>query len=268
MADIQAKSVKCAGGMPAYVAVPSTSGKVPIVIVLHERYGFIPQHFTGLAERFARKGFVCIAPDCFYKHPDQEALHRGDAHYEMTDPESVTYMNNAIDALRDVPQADATRIVVMGVCQTGRHPLVLAAERPVAAALVWYGAAQPREFKVSERYPKPLEDIIAKVDCPVLGHFGEADHIISIDDVIRVRDCLERHKKSFTVRVYRDAPHGWLNDAMPGRYRPGIAERALADQFAFLDKVLAPDHDKSRIFQQYDADISTAYDFGKNKRQA
>src|SRR5262252_4436846 len=74
----------------------------------------------------------------------------------------------------------STSIAVKGVCQTGRHPLVLAAERPIAAALVWYGAASQREWQTSARYPRPLDEIIAAVECPVLGIFGEADHVISL----------------------------------------------------------------------------------------
>src|SRR5262249_40604093 len=102
------------------------------------------------------------------------------------------------------------RIVVKGVCQTGRHPLVLAAQRPIAAALVWYGAASQREWQASARYPKPLDEIIAAVECPVLGIFGEADHVISLADVGRLRDCFDRHDKSHPTKASADAPHGWL----------------------------------------------------------
>ena len=46
--------------------------------------------------------------------------------------------------------------------------------------------------------PTPIEELIAQVACPVLGIFGEADHIISIDDVLRFRNCLEKAKKTVT----------------------------------------------------------------------
>ena len=39
--------------------------------------------------------------------------------------------------------------------------------------------------------------------------FGEADHIISLDDVRRFRDALETHRKSYDIHVYKGAPHGW-----------------------------------------------------------
>jgi len=256
--------IECAGGMPAFVAAPA-SGKAPVIVLLHERYGLV-KHTKDLALRFAREGFLCIAPDCFHKHPDQAALHHGDVGYEMTDPESVHCIAAAIDALKDHSQADLARVAVMGVCQTGRHPLLFAADRPIAAALVWYGAAQPREWEVSRKYPRALDDVIAEADCPVFAAFGEADHLISVADVRRFRDSLERRGKSFWVRLYPDAPHGWLNDTMPGRYRHAQAETALTDQLAFLRLVLAPGYSPSRHFQHYEADISHGYDFSQNVR--
>src|SRR5262249_8644692 len=203
MSDIRSSTTTCGNGMPAFVAVPDTDAKVPTVIVMHERYGFV-RHTRDLAERMARDGYVGIAPDLYYKHPDQDALHRGDAGYDMTDPEAVTGLNAAIDALAAIPQADATRVAVMGNCPTGRQRLVLAAARPIAAALVWYGAAQPREWEVTKKYPRALDEVIAAVGCPVLGMFGETDHLISVDDVRRFRDCLERRGKSFRIHLYRD----------------------------------------------------------------
>ena len=103
-------------------------------------------------------------------------------------------------------------------------------------------------------------------NCPVLGMFGETDHLISIDDIRRFRDCLERHGKSYSIHIYRDAPHGWLNDTMPGRYRRAQAEAAWAHQRAFLQTVLAPGHDHSTRIQRYAADIAADYDFSRNVR--
>jgi carboxymethylenebutenolidase len=265
VSDIATSTVRCRGGLPAFLAVPAAASKTPAVVLMHERYGLV-QHTKDLATRFARDGFVCIAPDFFHKHPDQTALHRGDAGYDMTDPEALSYLEAAMGALATLAQVDCSRIAVAGVCQTGRHPLVLAAHRPIAAALIWYGAASQREWQVNARYPTPLEEIIARVECPVLGIFGEADHVISLADVRRLRDCLDRHDKSYTIKVYAGAPHGWLNDTMPGRYRRPQAEAGWALQRAFLERVLDPGYDRSRRVQIYECEHSADYDFGKNVR--
>jgi carboxymethylenebutenolidase len=265
MTGIRTRTLDCNGAMPAFVAVPDGAAKAPSVVVVHERYGLV-RHTRELAERFARDGYVAIAPDLYFKHPDQDALHRGDANCDVSDPDAVIALGAAIDALQAIPQADTARLAIMGICQTGRLPLVVAASRPIAAALVWYGAAQPREWAVNAKYPRPLDEIVAAVDCPVLGMFGETDHLISIEDIRRFRDCLERHGKSYNIHVYRDAPHGWLNDTMPGRYRRAQAEAAWAHQLAFLEQVLTPGYDRSTRMQHYAADLAVDYDFSRNVR--
>src|SRR5439155_2192639 len=136
-----------------------------------------------------------VAPNFFFKHPDQRVLNAGDSRYDITDPESVELIKAAIAALKRHKAADLSRIVVAGYCQTGRHPLVFAAEVPISAAVVWYGAAAKHEWEVNKLQPKSLETLIAGLPCPVFAAFGEADHIISLDDGRRFRNCLEHHRK-------------------------------------------------------------------------
>lgn len=268
MPDITTKTIRCSGGLPAFLAAPAVDqGKLPAIVLMHERYGLV-KHTCDLAARFARDGFICLAPDFFYKHPDQAALHRGDVGYTLKDREAIDYLDCAVAELTALPQVAADKIAVKGVCQTGRHPLVLAAEgkSKIGAALVWYGAANGREWDASERYIKPLDDMLARIECPVLGVFGEADHLISLADVRRLRNALDRHDKSYTIKVFAGAPHGWLNDTMPGRYRREAAEAAWALQLAFLRRVFDPGFDKTRRVQVYECEHAADYDFSKNVR--
>ena len=118
--------------------------------------------------------------------------------------------------------------------------MLLAAKRnDIAGAVVLYGAIGGREWQGNDLRPTPIEDLVAQVNCPVLGIFGEADHIISVDDVARFRNCFEKSKKSCHIRIYRDAPHGWLNDTMPGRYRKEAANDAWKLMMGFLKKCFA-----------------------------
>ena len=110
-----------------------------------------------------------------------------------------------------------------------------------------------------------MEDLIARMRAPVLGLFGEKDHVISIDDVRRLRDALERHDRSYQITVYAGAPHGWLNDTMPGRYRPQIASRTWAEVVAFLARTLADGADAS-VRWEFRAEKHADYDFAKNVR--
>jgi carboxymethylenebutenolidase len=233
-------------GMPVYVARPET-GRAPVFILMHERYGLV-RHTRDLAERCARDGYFVLAPNFFFRHPDPARLNAGDSRYDLTDPESVELIGEAVALARGHANADGSRIAVAGYCQTGRHPLVYAAQAPVQAVVVWYGAASRREWDVTDTQPQPLQDLIAKAPCPVFGAFGAEDHIISIDD----------------IHVYAGAPHGWLNDTMPGRYRKPQADAAWAAQQAFLKSVFA--EAPSLVRWNFSCDFAPDYDFSKNKR--
>ena len=267
MADgVATEEILCPGGMPAFLAMPrQAQGRLPVVVLMHERYGLV-QHTRDLAVRCARDGFLTIAPDFFFKHPDKAALNKGDSRYDLGDVESSAYLRQVLAMLADHPNADVQRAAVAGYCQTGRHPLVFAAEENIAAAVVWYGAASKREWEVNQHQPRAFDKVIADVRCPVFGAFGALDHIISIDDVRRFRDAFEDAGKSYEVHVYGQAPHGWLNDTMPGRYRKAEADAGWAHQQAFLRRVLAPGYRETSTTWTFVAERPLGYDFAKNKR--
>src|ERR1700735_4293394 len=52
--------------MNAYVAQPAEEGKFPGMLVLQEAFG-VNAHIRDIAERFARKGYVAIAPEMFHR---------------------------------------------------------------------------------------------------------------------------------------------------------------------------------------------------------
>jgi carboxymethylenebutenolidase len=263
--DVATDSIICGNAMPAFLAHPATGGSYPTIILMHERYGLV-QHTRDQAVRCARDGYAVLAPNFFFAHPDQDRLNAGAARYDMTDPESVTLIKAAIDTLKTFRVADLNRLAIAGYCQTGRHPLVFAAEFPIGAAVVWYGAAGRREWQVSAAQPKPLDDLIAAIHCPVFGAFGEADHLISLDDVRRFRAALEAHRKSYDIHVFKGAPHGWLNDTMPGRYRKTEAEAGWAAQQRFLAAVFGGGYGGDTVRWQFACDSGADYDFSKNVR--
>ncbi len=255
------------GELPIFLAKPKTIGHAqPTIILVHERYGFV-KHTENLARYLAKEGYVCAAPDCFFRAPNKKLLNDGRARYEIGDSEAFEYLSIALDFLKDSDYVDNSRIAVKGVCQTGRFPLVLAARREIAAALLWYGSAQDKQWEQNKLFPKPLDQLIREIDCPVLGMFGEADHIISIDNVCRLRYSLEKHKKSYQIHVYKNAPHGWLNDTMPGRYQKTTAEIALLDQKRFLNWVFSSERNHNDISWRFACDSSKHYDFSSNQRK-
>ncbi len=266
MIEIAAEQFKCADGLPVYLAQPRQSGRYPVVVLMHERYGLV-RHTQDLARRCAEDGFVVAAPNFFFRHPDQPTLTAGNSRYDMSDPESVASLNSVLSSLQDNPAADMSKVAVAGFCQTGRHPLVFAAERPIQAAVVWYGAASAREWEVTGIQPEPLDKIIADLGCPVFGAFGSDDHLISVSDVCRFRNALEQHQRSYEIHLYAGAPHGWLNDTMPGRYRKPQADAAWSAQQRFLKEAFGCEWPAQQVRWRFESEFGRDYDFSKNRRQ-
>jgi carboxymethylenebutenolidase len=250
--------------------LPATDAPAATVVILHERYGLV-QHTLDLAAKLARDGYVAFAPDLFSRWPgDRAALTRGDVRVTLADPEVTSVIDGSIDFLRTQANVKPEAIVVMGVCQSGRYPVVMASQRAdLAACVVFYGAAQVSDFAVTDEQPRSMGDLLCEMQAPALFVFGEGDHVISLDDILRVRGRLEAGRRSYRMRVFPDVPHGWLNDTMPGRYRPEAAEAAWSVLLEFLEDTLAGRWPgESRVRWEFQSDVAPTYDFSKNRRLA
>jgi carboxymethylenebutenolidase len=257
-----AEHVQLEDGTHAQLFEPGGRPETPAVVILHERYGLV-QHTLDLAGKLANGGYVALAPDLFsHWSGDREALRRGDVRVTLSDPQVAGTIERCLSFL------EPRKVALMGVCQSGRYPIVAAARRPdVAACVVFYGAASDKDWEVNQDQPRPMPDLFADMRAPSLWVFGEADHTISLGDVRRVRDSLEAARRGYRMRVFADMPHGWLNDTMPGRYRPAEAEQAWSLLLEFLAEVFEgrwPRH----VVWEFRSDSSPDYDFSRNVRLA
>ena len=243
-------------GTRAFLAAPErTSPSHGAVVLGHERYGLV-QHTLDLAGKFAAFGYVAIAPDmASHWDGDKAALNRGEARMTLTGDEVRSYMSNSMDYLSGLPEVDARHIAAMGVCASGGYPHILnAARSDVAANIVFYGGTEV------------TDETIGTLTAPTLGVFGEADHTIPISAVHGFRDALERHGKSYEIRLFAGMPHGWLNDTMPGRYRRRESDEAWTLLIRFLERVFSGGYPGGRIIQGFESEYSTDYDYTKNVR--
>jgi carboxymethylenebutenolidase len=172
-----------------------------------------------------------------------------------------------VNHLRTVPEADLSKIAMSGVCQTGRQPILAAAKRnDIRAAVVLYGAVYDADWKSHPIRPEPIDKLMQEIKCPLTAVFGELDNLIHRDNIVRMFTVLAAAKKSFDVRIYADAPHGFLNDTMPGRFRPAQTEAAWQQITSFLKSVFAGEWKKERAIWRFQADSSVNYDFATMKR--
>lgn len=263
------KEVKIDDRRSAYLGSPQGGGKQPAVIHLHERYGIV-KHTTDLAQKFLDAGYVVLVPDLFSRFTgDRDALARGDFQIELSDEEVLQDLDSWISYLQSLPTVDSSRLAMVGVCQTGRQPLLVSAERKnLSGVVVLYGAIYKLDWQPHPLRPEPIDRLLERVSCPVQCIFAELDNLVSLESILRMRNVLETAKKSFDIRIYPDAPHGFLNDTMPGRYRPEEAKAAWRQITSFLNAVFDGSWNRERVVWRFEGDTSPNYDFTKHKRWA
>jgi carboxymethylenebutenolidase len=239
------------------------------VIHLHERYGIV-QHTSDLAQRLLDAGYVVLVPDLFSRFDgDRRALARGEFQVELSDEQALEDLDASMQYLGSLPEVDSSRIAMIGVCQTGRQPLLASAEhKNLAGVVVLYGAIYRLDWEPHPLRPEPIGKLLERVSCPVQWIFAELDNLVSLESILRMRNVMENAKKSFDIRVYPDAPHGFMNDTMPGRYRPDQAKAAWEQIITFLGNVTGTGWDRERVSWRFVADTSPNYDFSKHKRWA
>lgn len=261
--------IKQANGLQGVLFMPAggAGAGTAAVVILHERYGLV-QHTLDLAQKLADDGYVAFAPNLFSNWDgDQAALKAGTQRVVMPDGECHRIIDLAVDLLRRDERTQSRHVFLMGVCQSGRYPLVAASQRrDITACIVFYGATQNRDWSASELQPVAMPDLIATLTVPSLFVFGEADHTISLQQVRQMRDALEAHGQSYRMQVLAGAPHGFMNTTMPGRYRAGDTQVAWGLLLTFMQEVLDGQWPAGRVRWEFRSESSKDYDFSQNRR--
>src|SRR6266853_2573449 len=264
----ESQRLRFGGDYEGVLYLPREAAPAGAVVILHERYGLV-QHTLDLAERLARDGYVALAPNLFSRwRGDEAALRAARARVVLPDPEVAAVIDAAVDFLKGHPRVAPGRIALMGVCQSGRYPIVVGSRRrDLAACVVFYGGSQQRDWQVTELQPTPMPDMMRSLSAPALFVFGERDHTISLADIRRTRDALEDGRCSYRMKVFPGMQIGWLNDTMPGRYRAKEAEEAWGMLLAFLGDVFGSRWPgQGQVRWEFESASSADYDFSKNVR--
>jgi carboxymethylenebutenolidase len=119
----------------------------------------------------------------------------------------------------------SNRIGSVGYCWGGLSLRLACENRELAAAVVFYG-----------RNPSPI-DHVKSITCPILGNYAGEDRGITEADVNLLRETLEKYGKTYDIKIYPGAPHGFFNDTRES-YRPEAAKDAWQRVLAFHGKYL------------------------------
>src|ERR1043166_6159341 len=152
----------------AFLGIPEGAGRRPAIIHLHERYGIV-QHTMDLGEKFVAAGYVTIVPDLFSRFTgDRDELARGETRSDLSDDEVLDDIDAVVAYLRTLPNVDSARMAMSGVCQTGRQPFLVSADRDyLSAAVFLYGAVYNDDWQSHALRPEPIQTLFERISCPV-----------------------------------------------------------------------------------------------------
>lgn len=221
--------------LPAYVARPSGAGRKGAIIVVNEVFG-IHDYIKDVCRRFAREGFVAIAPDYFDRAGDPAPMTDFNAIREIVGAATYTQVmgdtSGAIDWLRGQSFVNGEKLGITGFCWGGTVVWMAAAHLThIKAGVAWYGrlvAPDAGGFGAEPGRPWPY-DVGAQIAAPVLGLYAEQDQGISLQSVENMRAALSAadNPTGSEIIVYPGVHHGFHAD-----YRDSYNAEAAADGWA------------------------------------
>ena len=210
--------------LSAYVTRPEGAAKGAVVVV-QEIFG-INANMRGVADGFAKLGYVAIAPALFDRIQPGIDLSYSDEDkkkafelYPKLDPEKS--LLDIAAAYHEIEKEDHKGIAIVGFCYGG--------------LMAWLSATRGETVKMQPSccigfYPGGIGKFAKEEPaCPVMLHFGAEDSHIGSDQIEAVR---EAHPE-VEIFVYEGAGHAFNREPDPTSYNAEAAKlaRQRSDEF-------------------------------------
>ncbi len=211
--------------IPGYRAMPAKGGPFPVVLVVQEIFG-VHEHIKDVCRRFAKIGYMAIAPELYARQGDVSKLKSIDeirgVVSRVPDEQVMSDLDATVDYAQKSGKGDVAKLGITGFCWGGRITWLYAAHsKRLKAGVAWYGRVTGEP---SELFPKHPVNVAADLQAPVLGLYAGKDQGIPLTGVEQMREALQAAKVENEIVVYPDAQHGFHAD-----YRPSYKEDDAKD---------------------------------------
>ena len=215
------------GDMVAYRAMPDKGTGFPVVLVVQEIFG-VHEHIKDVCRRFAKLGYFAISAELYARQGDVSKMMEipkivSEVVSKVPDAQVMTDLDACVAYAKSTGKANADKLAVTGFCWGGRITWLYAAHNQnVKAGGAWYGRLVGTASPLNPVHPI---DVVAKINAPILGLYGDADSGIPNDTVKKMEDALKAAGKKSEIILYPDAPHAFHADYRPS-YRKATADDA------------------------------------------
>ena len=196
-----------------YLSTPA-SGKGPAVVVIQEWWGLVP-HIQDVVDRFAREGFLAIAPDLYHGKTTTSPDEAGKMLMELDVERAEKEISAAAAYALRRPECSSKTFGVVGFCMGGALAQYTATKNSnTGAAVSFYGGFK----KVDTKWER--------LNAPILLIYGANDKGVPAEQGRELEKKLRALGKKAEAVVYPDADHAFFNDARPAVYNAGAAADA------------------------------------------
>ena len=211
------------GATNGYLRTPE-SGSGPGVVVIQEWWG-LDSHITDVVDRFAKEGFVALAPDLYHGEEAEEPDEADKLMMGMDIDRVARDMKGAVDYLAEHPAVTSSGVGAIGFCMGGGLVLWLACmSDKVLAAVPFYGAAPWPEVSPT------FKDSVAAFQ----GHYAEHDDWAGPELARKLERQLQDLGLSAEFFVYPGTRHAFFNDDRPEDHDPEASQLAWQRTVEFL----------------------------------
>ena len=213
------------GAIPGYRAMPATGKNFPVILVVQEIFG-VHEHIKDVARRFAKNGYMAIAPELYHRQGDVSQLKDNKEIFakvvsKVPDAQVMSDLDAAV-AWAGKNGGNVDKLGITGFCWGGRITWLYTAHNPnVDAGVAWYGRLVGDKSEMTPTHPI---DVVERINAPVLGLYGGADAGIPNDTVERMNEALKKAGKKSMIHLYPDTPHAFHAD-----YRPSFRKEQAED---------------------------------------
>jgi carboxymethylenebutenolidase len=218
--------------LPVYVARPENAkGPLPIMIVVSEIFG-LHEYIADVARRFAKLGYLAIAPEFFYRAGNPQQLPtvaqiQSEIVSKTPDQQVMTDIQETLNWAKQ-NGGNSARVGINGFCWGGRIVWLACESLPgIKTGVAWYGRLTGDK---SANFPNHPIDLAAQLKAPVLGLYGAKDTGISVATVSTMQNALQQLKTNRAAQesqfvLYSSAGHAFHADYRPS-YVPDVASDA------------------------------------------
>jgi len=181
------------------------------------------RHIEDIADRFAKEGFLAIAPDLFHGKTTKSPDEAGKLLMELDAERAVNEINGAGRYLLQQPECSSKTYGVVGFCMGGALAKFAATrDSNVGGAVSFYGG-----FKKVDPQWENLHGALLLIA-------GENDKGVPAAGERALADKIKALGKDVTFVSYPDADHAFFNDTRPEVYNAEASRNAWQKTLEFF----------------------------------